>query len=158
MASLVFKFYKIQFYLGLRFLFRQGSLRYFPRLPNQLWRGIPLCIPHPIARCQRLWHWTAWPTHFSDASAAHVINHLLIQVITVYNDFNECCVVFDVGIALCVKRCQRHQQRTAACNVHFGRRTFKRWACWIRSKRVDNMFTTVLINEHQCYLKHRVTC
>jgi len=83
----------------------------------------------------------------------HGYRRVLVKIITVDNDLNERRVVFDVGVVLCVKRRQRHQQRTAAGNVHLGRRTFKRRARWIRSECVDNVFTTVLINEHQSYLQ-----
>ena len=89
--------------------------------------------------------------------------HVLIQVVNVDNDLNECRVVLNVCVVLCVECSQRHQQRTAACNVHLGRRSFEGRAGRIRSKRVHDVLAAIVVNEHQSHLqyssgKHAANC
>jgi len=79
-----------------------------------------------------------------------------VKIIKVDNDLNEDRVVLDVGVVLSVQCRQWHEQRTAACNVHLRGRAFERRAGWVRSKCVDDVLTSIMINYHQCHLLYTI--
>ena len=100
---------------------------------------------------------TEWPDAVPDHKTSKWLaprGRMLIQILTVDDDLDECRVVFHVGIVLCVECGQRHQQRAAAGDIHLRRGTFEWRAGRVRSERVDDVLATILINKHQRYLQH----
>lgn len=98
-----------------------------------------------------------WPDAVPDHKTSKWLaprGRMLIQILTVDDNLDECRVVFHVGIVLCVECGQRHQQRAAAGDIHLRRGTFEWRAGRVRSERVDDVLATILINKHQRYLQH----